>query len=196
VYQEPPQDHRNGFRNFVSIVVFLARALAVSVEVFLHRPASFGERYVGLQGGAALLLIFFWPAFCEPIYDLEPMFIFLLVYVGMCLVVRARIHGRARSGEPEPHSRYNGTPRLMRFTGRMDEIKVKCMVEPAFTFLVGGLFGELSPPLGGYLMVAAGGLLLSNGLAESYERRRARDMQDAYLDQRRFVDRCRDPRGD
>lgn len=196
MHDNQPPDNRNGFRNFVGAVVFVARSMAVSVEVFLHRTESFGERYLSLQAGAALLAIFFWPAFCEPWHDPEPMLMFLLVYVAMCAAVRARLAIRRKRNLPQPHSRYTGTPRLMRFTGRMDEVKVKCMVEPLFTFAVGGVAMSVSPPLGGYLMFAALGLLISNNLAEGYGRERARNMNDAYLEQRRAVERFRDLRRD
>lgn len=196
MHENQPPDNRNGFRNFVGAVVFAARSMAVSVEVFLHKTDSFGERYLYLQAGAALLAIFFWPAFCEPWHDTEPMLMFLLAYVVMCAAVRSRLAIRRKRNLPQPHSRYTGTPRLMRFTGRMDEGKVKCTVEPLFTFAVGGAVLSVSPPLGGYLMVAALGLLISNGLAEGYERERARNMNDAYLEQRRAVERFHDLRRD
>lgn len=194
--QEQTPDHRNGFRNFVGWIVFVARSLAVSVELFLHRTDSFGERYLGLQTTGALVLIFSWPVFCEPIHDPRPMLVFLLAFVAMCIAVRARCALRRRRNLPQPHTRYNGTPRLMRFAGRMDEVKVKCMVEPFFTCAVGGVMLAVSPPLGGYLMIAGLGLMLSNSLMEGYERERARNMHDAYLDQRRAVDRLHDLRRD
>ncbi len=196
MYEDRQDNQFTGFRNFVSIIVFVARAFACSVEVFLHNPGTFGSRYFGLQAGAAVLLIFFWPAFCEPHHDAEWMLCFLAWHLLFSMAIRYRTRLRPHRGEPEPHTRYSGTPRLMRFTGRMDEVKVKCMVEPLFTFLMGGLIGEVSPPVGGFLMVASAGLLVSNGLAADYERRRAADMHDAYLDQRRVVDRFRDLRRD
>ena len=124
--QKPEQGF--GFRNFLSAVVFVARSLAVSVEVFLHKTESFGERYLGLPAAAALFIIFFWPVFCEPIHDPQPMLMFLLAYLAMCAAVRSRIALRAKRGLPQPHSCYTGTPWLMRFTGRMDEARVKRMV--------------------------------------------------------------------
>lgn len=196
MHENQPPENRNGFRNFVGAVAFAARSMAVSVELFLHRTDSFGERYLSLQAGAALLAIFFWPVFCEPWHDPEPMLMFLLAYVAMCAAVRSRLAIRRKRNLPQPHSRYTGTPRLMRFTGRMDEGKVKCTVEPLFTFAVGGAMLSVSPPLGGYLMVAALGLLISNNLGESYERERARNMNDAYLEQRRAVERFRELRRD
>ena len=196
MYENQRQDNRNGLRNGVGYVVFAARSLAVSVEVFLHRPDSFGERYLGLQAGAAMLAIFFWPVLCERGHDPGPLLIFLLTYVAMCATVKSRLAIRRKRNLAQPHSRYTGTPRLMRFMGRMDEAKVKCMVEPLFTFVVGCVVLSVSPPLGGYLMCAALGLSISNNLAERFERERATDMNDAYLDQRRSVERFRDLRRD
>lgn len=196
MYEDQPPNNRNGFRNFVGIVVFVARSMAVSVEVFLHKTDSFGERYLSLQAAAAILIIFFWPVLCEPWHDPEPMLMFLLAYLMMCAAVRSRLAIRSKRNLPQPHSRYTGTPRLMRFTGRMDEVRVKCIVEPLFTIAVGGLVLAASPPLGGYLMVAALGLLISNNLIEGSDRERVRNMHDAYLEQRRIVERFRDLRRD
>lgn len=78
----------------------------------------------------------------------------------------------------------------------MDEVKVKQIVEPFLTFAVGAVMLEFSPPLGGYLMIASAGLLISNGLAAEYERRRVSDMHDAYLEQRGVAERFRDMRGE
>jgi hypothetical protein len=191
--QQPP-DNRNGFRNFVGGVAFVARSLAVSVEVILHKANSFGERYLGLQAGAAILLIFFWPALCDPRHDPEPMLIFLVFIITRCIAVRFGLAFRRWLGLSQPHTRYSGTPWLMRFTGRMDEVKVKSVVEPFFTFAVGAVTLAVSPPLGGFLMVAALGLMISTRLVAGYERERARNMHDAYLDQRRVLDRLNELR--
>ncbi|HKQ49859.1 MAG TPA: hypothetical protein VJZ71_17430 [Phycisphaerae bacterium] len=194
--EQPKPDPRTGFRNFVSIFVFLARTFAVSVEVFLHRSETFGDRYLELQAAAALLLMFFWPAFCEPVHDPEPMLVFLGLYILACLAVRIEVFRRIRRGGPQPHSRYTGTPALMKFMRRTSEIKVKCAVEPLLTFALGGALLAASPPLGGYLMLASAGLLISTNLTANQERQRVRDMNDAYMEQRHVVDRFRDLRGD
>jgi hypothetical protein len=185
-----------GYRRFLCGVAFVARAFAVSVEVFLHRADSFGERYLGLQAGAALLLIFFWPVFCEPHHDPTPMFIYAGAYALACVVIRARLQLRRKRGLPQPHTRYNGTPELLRRFKRLDEVKVKQTVEPFMTFAIGAVILNFSPPLGGYLMIASAGMLISNGLAAEYERRRVSDMHDAYLEQRGVAERFRDMRGE
>lgn len=191
-HEQRRPDPRIGFRNFVSILVFLARTLAVSVEVFLHRSETFGERYLDLQAAAALLLIFFWPAFCEPVHDPLPMLVFLGLYLLACLTVRIAVHRRIRRGGPQQHSRYTGTPALMKRFRRTPEIKVKCVVEPIVVFLVGSVLLGFSPPLGGYLMVASAGLFVSTSLAENCDRKRNRDLNDAYIEQTRIAERFRD----
>jgi len=196
VNQQQAPNHRDGFRNAVGAVVFVARAMALSVEVFLHRTSTFGERYVGLQAGAALLIIFFWPVLCEPGHNLDPLFGYLGLVFCMLLCIRARIALRRRRGGPQPHSYYSGTPWLMRFTGRMSELKVKTEVEPFFVMIVGMLMVAVSPPLGGYLVMASLGLLITTKLAADYERKRALDMHDAHIAQRNVVDRFRDMRGE
>lgn len=190
--QEPMSEQRMGIRDVFGTLTFLARSVALPMEVFLHRTGTFGERYIGLQAGGAVLLILFWPVFCEPTHDLRPMLLFLLAFLGMSTIVRVRTSLRARRSKPQPHTRYNGTPRLMRFLPRMDEVKVKCIMEPLLTWLVGALMLSVSPPLAGFIMVASFGLLASNKLADESEWRRASDMHDAYLDQRRVVERFRD----
>ncbi|QOJ14815.1 MAG: hypothetical protein HRU75_09260 [Planctomycetia bacterium] len=187
--------HPDQFRSFVGMVVFICRALAVSVEVFLHNAGSFGERYLGLQVGAALLIMFVYPLFWEG-HDPTPLFIFMGFFLFACLCIRVRTAQRVRRGGPQEHTMYTGTPTLMRRFGRMGEAKVKSIVEPMFVFITGVFTMSLSEPLGGYLMVASVGLLASTHLTIGYERRRAMDMNDAYIDQQNAVDRFRRMRGE
>ncbi|MBE7508552.1 MAG: hypothetical protein HS101_20030 [Planctomycetia bacterium] len=186
----------DGLRRFLGGVAFVARAFEASVVVFLHEPGSFGERYLGLQAGVALLLIFFWPVLCEPHHDATPMLIYAGAYCLACVVIRARLQLRRKRGLPQPHTRYSGSPGLLRRFRRMDEVKAKQIVEPFLTFAVGAVMLNFSPPLGGYLMIASAGLMISNGLAAEYERRRVSDMHDAYLEQRGVAERFRDMRGE
>ena len=99
--QQQPEPH-SGFRNFIGLVAFAAQTFAVSVEVFLRKPSTFGERYLGLQAGAALPLMFFWPAFCEPYQDPAPMFLFTALYVVACMIVRVKTASRRLRGGPQP----------------------------------------------------------------------------------------------
>lgn len=197
MHQTPDANHRDGFRNMVGGGVSILRALATSVEVFLHRPGTLGERYFeGLHIGVAMLIIAIWPAFCRPIHDFEWVYMFLGWFVAFCIAHKARINIRVKQGGPQPHSRYTGRPWVMSIFRRMSEATAKCVVEPVLTALIGAVIAQLiSPPVGGYLMVAALGLFISNNLPNRLERRRALDMHDAFMDQQNVVDRFRNMRG-
>ncbi|MCK6486426.1 MAG: hypothetical protein HUU22_11045 [Phycisphaerae bacterium] len=177
----------------LSWIAFIAGVLAVSVEVFLRRSRTFGERYMGVQAALVILLV---PIYCAwwGGYDVRPLFYFLAAYLFMCLVIRiGGILERRRGGAPQ-HSRYNGFPRLCRLFPRVREVTVKSIIEPAVVFLVGVFMMPVSEPLGSYLMLASSGLLLSVNLLVGYERMRAMDMQDAAIEQRDLAESLRNGR--
>lgn len=191
--REQPQGSFQQFRVFLSWFVFLSQSLAVSLEVFLHR--RFGERYVGLQGVAAILIIFFYAGFW-PGYDVTPLLEFLLAYLALCFLARIGVLRRRRRGGTQEHSHYTGWPRVMRLTGRLTEITVKQTVEPLLTFLVAVFTLPVSEPLGGYLLLATGGLIVSVNASLGAEHTRAINMNDALIDQRHLAERFRGMRGD
>ena len=58
--QEPePLFSKNEFNKFAGVMTFLTRSLAVTVEVFLRRSDSFGERFFGLQAAAGAACIIY-----------------------------------------------------------------------------------------------------------------------------------------
>ncbi len=193
--QQLPGSSKIEFQNIVSVFVFLCRALALSVEVFLHRVESFGERYIGVQAAAAMLLMIFFPI-CLKEHSPQPLFFFLACFLFMCICIRARVQLRRKRGGAQPHTLYTGTPRLMRFFRRMREEQVKAIAEPMFTFAVGVLAIPASQTLGCYLMLASLGLLVSANLTLGYDRKRALDMHDTFIDQRGAAERFRDLRGE
>lgn len=196
MHNAPEANHRDGFRNMVGGIVLVARAFACSLEVFLHRPGTLGERYFsGLESGLAAVLIAIWPAFCEPVHDFSWMYFFLGLYLVLCLAHRAHIAIRVKRGGQQPHTRYSGESWLARIFSRMDEGRLKTGAEPLVAFAVGGLLLAVSPPVGGYVMVASAGLLISTGLAAGHVRQRVLDMHDASIDQANVVDRFRNQRG-
>jgi hypothetical protein len=193
--QQSPMLSPDGFRSFVGMIVFIARSLAVSGEVFLHRTDSFGERCFGMQIGGALLIIFLFPMFCEGL-DPRPVFGFLVAFMAAVVVCRVRIAQRVRRGGPQEHTYYTGTPRLMTLFRRANEQSVKCIGEPMLMFLISAFTMPASQALGRYLWFVALGMLISNNLTVGYERRRAMDLNDAYIDQRNATERFRRMRGD
>lgn len=194
-HQQAPSsiDH---IRVGMTVIAFTCRALALSVEVFLHRVDSFGERYIGLQSALACLFMLVFPAFCEPGSDPEFMYIYLASYLFLTLCIQARIQIRRREGGAQPHSYYTGRPLLMGVLRRTSEHTIKTFVEPLLVFLAGTFVIAFNAPLGGYLMLASAGLLVTTKLTAGQEHRRAVDMNDAYIDQRNAAERFRSRRGD
>lgn len=194
--QETPQSpfHPDSIRRDVGIVVFVLCVLAASVEVFLRRDRTFGERYLGTRTFFAAVLLFFFPVLW-PEHDPVPLLIYFGLFLVQCMLIRLAVARRLRRGGPQPHSLYSGTPLLMRLTGRIDEATVKGIVEPMLVFVAGALTLSISQPLGTYLMLASFGLLASVQLAIGAERQRAVDMNDAYIDQRDAAERFRAMQG-
>lgn len=176
-----------GDRLNFSQLMFLPRAIAFSVEVFLH--TRIGERYADVQAAAALVIIpmstLFWPG-----RDPRPTLCFLALYVLMC--VRNRVEGLlARGRSPSTHSRYTGYPRLLRHFPKHDEAGFKLRVEPLLVFVFGSAVAALDEPLGVYLMVAAGCLLVSALASGAVERQMLLDLNDLVIEQRQRAERFR-----
>ena len=193
--QQQPPDSGQQLRRGIDWVVFIARALASSLEVFLHRRGTFGQRYFGLHTAAAAGIIFVFPLFCAE-HDPGPLYLFWLAFLVMCLAARgSSAMRRLRSGFEE-HSYYTGYPRLMRASGRIPELQFKGIVEPGLVLVVGLFTSEISPPLGRYLIVASVGLFLSVRVTALEERQRALDLNDSMVEQRRIMERWRSMRRD
>lgn len=192
--QTPETNRGNEYAYAGALLMLTARSLAATVEVFLHRSDSFGERYAGMQVAVGLLLIFLFPIFWEG-HSPAGILLFLPAYLVMLCHVRLRSWIRLRGGGPRPHSAYTGTPRLMRFT-RMDEERLKCSIEPMLVMAAGGLATAFDPPLGSYLILAGFALGVSNGMAAGREHRRAVELHDSYIEQRGVVERFRGMRRD
>ena len=187
--QQQQQTEPDSRVTFLGALAFVSRTFATSIEVFLHR--RFGERYFGLHSAAVILAVLIYSTFWEG-YDVTPLLGFLGFYFVACLGARAGIAKRRLTGDVE-HSYYNGRPILLSFWPfkKAKERTVKGL-EPFLVFLTGAFVMPLSEPLGGYLMVASLGLLVSLGLAASYQRQRDLDLQDALIDQQNAAQRLRE----
>lgn len=173
-----------GRGNGSGIILLIARALACSVEVFLHKSSTFGERYLGAQAAIAALIIFIFPVLA-PAHDPTPLLCFLGAFLVMCAAARGGALARRKRGDLGPHSFYTGTPRLM---GRSGEKFVKGCVEPMAVWVTSAVVSDSSPLLAGYLAAAGLGLLVSVQLTVAAERKRLLDMHDAYMEQRRTAE--------
>jgi len=174
-----------------TLALLLARALACSLEVYLHR--NFGERYLGAQALLAMLIMFVFPAFM-PGEDPTAMMVFLGLYLVGLGVASAGIAARRKRGELGPHTFYTGTPCI---GGRhISETTMKGAIEPMLAILGGAFLFELDSVLGAYLVIAGLGLLVSVQLTLASERKRVLDMHDAYEEQRRTAEVWRSMRRD
>lgn len=193
--QEDSVNRSERLKSSVNIIAFVAGMLAVSLEVFLHRSRTFGERYVGVQGAMVVLAV---PLFGSlwPDEDLRPLFLFLLAFLFMCLLIRVSVLKRRFFGGLSGHTRYTGTPRIMPWVRGMSERTVKVILEPAIAFFSGAFLLAVNQPLGSYLMLAALGMFVSVNFDVGYDRVRAMDMNDAMLEQQDLATRLRQFRDD
>ena len=173
---------------FGILLALLLRSLCATVEVFLHKPDSFGERYAGLQVGVGFLLILLYPVFYWQGHDPTGLLIFLVLYVLMLMWVRLKTFLRVRRGGHQPHTLYAGTPRLSRIVWRFSEETIKRWIEPIFVIFIGGLLVDLlNEPLGGFLMIAGFALLATTNLAAGDDHRRVMRMNDSYIQQKTII---------
>jgi hypothetical protein len=178
-------------RGAMNLVAFLVQSGAVTVEVFLH--SRFGERYIGGQAAAAVVLI---PCFgmLFPEHDIRPLVYFLGSFLVTCFLQRVDIMRRLRRGDRE-HSMYNGFPRFLRKSRAYREQPIKETWEPTLVFIVGSLLLKFSQPLGLYLMFTAFCLMSSNRIIREVEARRLADLHDALFEQRLTMERLRQLQG-
>lgn len=182
--QEPePVASKKDFNNFLGVMTFVTRALAVTVEVFLRRSSTFGERYIGLQAAAGTVFILFWPVFWEG-HSAGPMLVFLALYWLALLTARIRTKARIRGGGPQPHTLYNGTPTLAKVWKRSSERRIKTVIEPVYMGCIALCVATISVPLAAYLALAGMCAAASSGMSGALQHRRSMDLHDAFLEQR------------
>lgn len=184
--QASPDYSQNDRKTFLGAFYFVARTLACSLELYLHR--GFGDRYFGLNTFAVIPAVLIFSTFWQG-HDITPLLAFLGFYFVACLGARAGIAHRRRMGGVE-HSYYNGRPFFLKWKlfRNMKERTAKGL-EAFAMVLVGAFVMPLSEPLGSYLMVASLGLFASLAITAQYERQRDLDLQDALIDQQNAA-RC------
>lgn len=172
----------------LAALVFIARSLSASIEVFLHYGQ--GVRYFGLQVLGPVAII---PAMSMlfPQDDPQPLFGFLAAYLVVCLLSRMAALINDWRGSRE-HSHYTGRPLLLLLLPRLNENSAKRIVEPLLVLLGGWAVLHWNRLLGTYLVSAGTGLLVSTALAEAYYQKRVMDLNDALQEQRDLADRFSD----
>lgn len=169
-------------------VLFFSHVLETSIVVFLRR--GFGARYFGIHALIVIPLVLVYTLLWQG-HDVKPVLWFLACY---CLLLGVARFGVVRRGIGSEHSFYSGFPTVMKcrvFRGRLSEAVAKTWVEPLMVLGTGALLTNVSEPLGVYIMLCAGGLVVSRQLAVAYMRNRVMDMRDAYMEQREVAERFR-----
>lgn len=181
--QPEPLFSKTGVNNFLGVFFFIVRTFGVTVEVFLRRSDSFGQRYFGLQAAVGFVLILFWPVLWRE-HSAGPMLIFLALYWLALLTARVRTKARVRRGGLQPHTLFNGTPTLQKVWRRSSEHRIKTVIEPLYVCLIALCMAIVSVPLAAYLALAGLCAAASSGMSGALQHRRTMDLHDGFLEQR------------
>jgi hypothetical protein len=180
------------FEQSANLAMLLAQTWSFSLEVFLR--SRFGSRYIGLQGLLVVPLIFVYALWWPP-GQCGDLFLFFVLYLAFCCCRRLGSLWRARRGETG-HSRYTGTPLLVRPTGRLTEEAIKQYVEPGLVAVVGCLLGPASAPLATYLVIGAAMMFLTVRQSIHWMGMRTRDLHDSLIEQQMVAADFRSRLGD
>jgi hypothetical protein len=173
------------------LVVGIGRALALSVEVFLHR--GFGPGYVGC-GLFVFVLMFFFAMFF-PKENTGPLAAFAAMYGIFWLVAVVNVIVRWWRGIQNIHSRYNGRPHLCWLLPRWKEKNVKLLESCLVIALAGGVH-HLSRLLGDYLVLASIVMFVRDYSLASMQRMRAVELNDAVIEQKEIAEQFREMQQD
>ena len=165
----------------------VTRALALSVEVFLHR--GFGSGYVGC-GPLALLLMFLFDQFFFSGQDVRPLAVFAGIFGVLWLIAAINALIRWFRNIHNVRSRYNGRPHLCSLLRGWEETNVKHL-ESLLVIGFGFVVHLLSRPLGDYLMASGVFIFLRGWSMASMIRQRAVELNDAVLEQREIAEQFR-----
>jgi hypothetical protein len=168
----------------------IGRAIALTVEVFLHR--GFGSRYVGC-GFIGVVIIFLF-SMLFPGQNTSALLGFAALYGVMWLVALVNVGIRRWRKMNGVHSLYNGRPHLSRLLPNWKETNVK-HVESLTAFLLGFGVHCLNRPLGDYLMFAAAFVFVRGYNLAVQRRDRAIRMNDQMIEQRLVAEQFREMQG-
>jgi len=184
------QSAQTNGRFVLELIDGVARSIALTVEIFLHR--DFGAGYVGCGFIGVVVMLGFAIHFADQ--DLRPLMGFMLIYGVRWLVVAIVTAIRYWSGKDMQHSQYNGEPYLWRFLSNWKETSFKHL-EGLVLILLGYGVRCLNRPLGDYLMIASSMAFLRVYNLVAQQRERAIAMNDRTIETQIVADRFRDMRG-
>jgi hypothetical protein len=169
------------------LVTGLARATALTIEVFLH--CNFGSAYLGC-GVARFVVIGLFSHWCQP-QNMGPLLWFSVVYGVFWLIALSNVLLRRWRGQHTVQSRYSGRPHLCRMLPEWREVNVK-QVEALLAMCVGYAIGLVNKPLGHYLLLASSFVLVRAYAHASQLRSRAVELNDSVIEQKMVAERFRE----
>jgi hypothetical protein len=172
------------------IIRGLGQAIMLTVEVFLHR--GFGRRYV-VSGLAGIVVMIFF-AGCFNGQHCNPLFCYTAAYSVLWLIAGISTLKRCWRDNDKVHSRYTGRPYICSLLPNWKEDNVKNLEALAVVLLGFGIH-YMTPPLGDYLMLAAGLMLVRRYCHVIQQRDRLIAMNDQAIEQRIVAERFRDMQG-
>jgi hypothetical protein len=172
----------------VALAEGLARATALTVEVFLHK--GFGSRYVGC-GLMGIVIIFVFARFFAD-QNVFPLYCYMAAYGVLWLIATINMLIRFIRREETVHSRYPGRPLLWSILlPNWKETSFR-QLEALAVILLGYGVHYLNRPLGDYLMLAASFVFLRGYGFAVQQRDRAIAMNDAVIEQKLVAEKFRD----
>jgi hypothetical protein len=172
-----------------ALMAWLARIFSTPVAVLLHE--EYGWRFLGFTGPLAVLPFLILPAFF-PKEAPWPILTLLALYIGRCTWVRIKqISQRWRRIPPKNHTRYAGTPWLLRLRPQWRE-ETALWMEALGVLVLGFGTWWLNRPLGLFLILAALGHALWLAIQMTYSANQTLDMHDNAVAQQAVAERFRE----
>ena len=127
-----------------------------------------------------------------PCPQLVPFFGIWLVFV---IIQRLRTAQLVRRGVVM-HSRYAGDPLVMKFLPFIRTVGTANLLEVMICFAAGLVLAAYWPPLGGFVLIGAGGMVIMFSIDDQIIRNRKQAMRDAEIEQKFLADLHRGRRDD
>jgi hypothetical protein len=170
-----------------NIALWVMRILSVPAEMLLH--IRIGERYLGISGGLALLLMWICAASAPP-GQAAPLMLLTLAFAARVAIHRVACIKRRLRGGPPQHTRSAGEPLLARVLPSVPAHWIT-WVEPGLLVLVGMVISAINKPLGTYVVWTGAGLLGICLVRSNIAYNKLLDALDGHLEQQSLAEQVR-----
>jgi hypothetical protein len=175
--EERPPSLFEDLKQQFNIGVGVSQIFSKPVQVWLHRPGTWGDRFANYQLVIGFIAMWAFGPLCFAQDSQCGMTVFCLLTTAMLLVHRLAGHWNRRA-IAQTHSHYSGTPWLPG-----DEMRVKTKLEPLLLICVGPVVIGFYPPLGTYLLLTGIALAISMAWQAAAHNARIRSIRDSKIEQ-------------